>query len=78
MKEKLPGIASDDKMTDNLKSIVQAVNKCLGTDFNLISFDSQSDESLLQVLLDVFDKFDIIDSKVIDFIARVIFMKSRL
>lgn len=54
-------------MTDNLKSIVQAVNKCLNTDFNLISFDSQSDESLLQVLLDVFDKFDIIDSKVIDF-----------
>lgn len=54
-------------MTDNLKSIVQAVNKCLNADFNLISFDSQSDESLLQLLLDVFDKFDIIDSKVIDF-----------
>lgn len=51
-------------MTENLKSIVQAVNKCLKTDFNLISFDSQSDESLLQVLLDVFHKFDIIDAKV--------------
>lgn len=58
-------------MTDNLKSIVQAVNKCLNTDFNLISFDSQSDESLLQVLLDVFDKFDIINSKVIDFCCCV-------
>lgn len=51
-------------MTENLKSIVQAVNKCLKTDFNLISFDSQSDESLLQVLLDVFHKFDIITTKV--------------
>ena len=51
-------------MTENLKSIVQAINKCLNTEFNLISFDSQSDESLLQVLLDVFNKFDIINSKV--------------
>lgn len=51
-------------MTENLKSIVQAVNKCLNTDFNLISFDSQSDESLLQVLLDVFHRFEIINAKV--------------
>lgn len=54
-------------MTENLKSIVQAVNKCLKTDFNLISFDSQSEESLLQVLLDVFQKFDIINGKVRNF-----------
>lgn len=53
-----------NKMTENLKFIVQAVNKCLETEFNLISFDSQSDESLLQVLLDVFHKFDIINAKV--------------
>lgn len=55
------------KMTENLKSIVQAVNKCLKTDFNLISFDSQSEESLLQVLLDVFQKFEIINGKVRNF-----------
>lgn len=51
-------------MTENLKSIVQAVNKCLNVDFNLISFDSQSDEALLQVLLDVFYKFNVINAKV--------------
>lgn len=58
-------------MTENLKSIVQAVNKCLKTDFNLISFDSQSDESLLQVLLDVFHKFDVITTKVRFFLATL-------
>lgn len=52
------------KMTENLKSIVQAVNKCLKTDYNLISFDSQSEELLLQLLLDVFNKFEIINGKV--------------
>jgi Intraflagellar transport 81 calponin homology domain len=51
-------------MTENLKSIVLGVNKCLKTDFNLISFDSQSDESLLQVLLEVFQKFEVINGKV--------------
>lgn len=51
-------------MTENLKSIVQSVNKCLKTEFNLISFDSQADESLLQVLLDVFQKFEVINGKV--------------
>lgn len=51
-------------MTENLKSIVQSVNKCLKTDYNLISFDSLSEESLLQVLVDVFFKFDIINVKV--------------
>lgn len=51
-------------MTENLKSVVQAVNKCLKTDFNLISFDSQSDEALLQVLLDVFHNYEIIGSRV--------------
>lgn len=50
-------------MTDNLKSVVQAINKCVNTDFNLISFDSQSEESLLQVLLDVFQKFEIVIAK---------------
>lgn len=51
-------------MTENLKSVVQAVNRCLKTDFNLISFDSQSEEALLQVLLDVFHKFEIIGGRV--------------
>lgn len=51
-------------MTENFKSIVQAVNKCLKTDYNLISFDSLPEESLLQVLLDVFHKFQIIAAKV--------------
>lgn len=51
-------------MTENTKSIVQAINKCLNTDFNLISFDSLSDEALLQVLLDVFYNFNVINGKV--------------
>ncbi|CRK92406.1 CLUMA_CG005968, isoform A [Clunio marinus] len=50
-------------MTENLKSIVQAVNKCLKTDYNLISFDSLSEETLLQVLLDVFQEFGIVNGK---------------
>jgi intraflagellar transport protein 81 len=51
-------------MTENLKSIVQSINKCLATDYNLISFDALSEESLLQILCDVFNKFDIITPKV--------------
>lgn len=51
-------------MTENLKSIVQSLNKCLDTDYNLISFDALSEESILQILCDVFNKFDIVTPKV--------------
>jgi len=51
-------------MTENLKSIVQSLNKLLHTDYNIISFDSLSEESLLQLLLDVFLKFGVITVKV--------------
>jgi intraflagellar transport protein 81 len=44
-------------MTDNLKYIVTEVNKLLGTDYNLISFDLPP-ESLLQLLVDVLHKFE--------------------
>lgn len=44
-------------MTEDLKFIVAEINKILKTDFNLISFDSLSIESLLQILLDVLEKF---------------------
>lgn len=40
-------------MAENIKFIVQEVNGLLGTDYNLISFDSLSPEALLQVLVDV-------------------------
>ena len=56
------------KMTENLKSIVQSLNKLLHTDYNIISFDSVSEESLLQLLLDVFLKFGIITVKVRNFL----------
>ena len=52
------------KMTENLKFIVQEVNKVLKTDYNLISFDSMSVESILQVLVDVFVQFEV-QSKVL-------------
>ena len=45
-------------MTEDLKLIVIEVNKLLGTDYNLITFDSLAPESLLQVLGDVFKNFD--------------------
>lgn len=44
-------------MTEDLKFIVAEINKILETDYNLISFDSLSIESLLQILLDVLEKF---------------------
>lgn len=44
-------------MTENLKFIVQEVNSLLGTDYNLISFDSLTPDVLLQVLVDVFAQF---------------------
>lgn len=51
-------------MTENLKSIVQSVNKALKSEYNLISFDSQSEESLIQVLLDIFVRFNVLPVKV--------------
>ncbi|KAJ6637180.1 Intraflagellar transport protein 81 like [Pseudolycoriella hygida] len=44
-------------MTEDLKFIVAEINNILKTDYNLISFDSLSIENLLQVLLDVLEKF---------------------
>lgn len=44
-------------MTEDLKFIVAEINKILKTDYNLISFDSLSIENLLQILLDVLEKF---------------------
>lgn len=51
-------------MTENLKTILQSINKTLNTDYNLISFDALPEESLLQVLLDIFLKFNVITSRV--------------
>jgi intraflagellar transport protein 81 len=51
-------------MTENLKNILQSINKTLNTDYNLISFDSLPEESLLQVLLDIFLKFNVITGRV--------------
>uniref|UniRef100_A0A182XVD4 IFT81 calponin homology domain-containing protein n=1 Tax=Anopheles stephensi TaxID=30069 RepID=A0A182XVD4_ANOST len=48
-------------MTEGLKLIVIELNKLLETDYNLISFDSLSPESLLQVLVDVCHAFGAID-----------------
>uniref|UniRef100_A0A182W2L2 IFT81 calponin homology domain-containing protein n=1 Tax=Anopheles minimus TaxID=112268 RepID=A0A182W2L2_9DIPT len=48
-------------MTEGLKLIVIELNKLLETDYNLITFDSLSPESLLQVLVDVFQAFGAID-----------------
>lgn len=44
-------------MTEDLKFIVAEINKILKADYNLISFDSLSVENLLQLLLDVLEKF---------------------
>ncbi|KAG4079952.1 hypothetical protein HA402_006264 [Bradysia odoriphaga] len=44
-------------MTEDLKFIVAEINKILKADYNLISFDSLSIENLLQLLLDVLEKF---------------------
>ena len=51
-------------MAENLKNIVKSVNNFLDSNFNLISFDALSEEALLQVLLDVFLKFNVIQAKV--------------
>jgi intraflagellar transport protein 81 len=44
-------------MTDDLKYIVTEINKLLGTEYNLISFDL-GPEALLQLLVDVLHKLD--------------------
>lgn len=51
-------------MAENLKNIVKSVNNFLNSNYNLISFDALSEEALLQVLLDVFWKFNVILAKV--------------
>ncbi len=51
-------------MTEDLKFIVAEINKILKTDYNLISFDSLSIENLLQILLDVLEKFGAASTKV--------------
>ncbi|KFB46856.1 hypothetical protein ZHAS_00014862 [Anopheles sinensis] len=48
-------------MTEDLKLIVVELNKLLETDYNLITFDSLSPESLLQVLVDVCHAFGAIE-----------------
>lgn len=55
-------------MTEDLKFIVSEVNKSLKTEYNLISFDSLSVETLLQVLCDVLQYFGATD-KVLYFFA---------
>uniref|UniRef100_A0A8W7Q3E4 IFT81 calponin homology domain-containing protein n=1 Tax=Anopheles coluzzii TaxID=1518534 RepID=A0A8W7Q3E4_ANOCL len=49
------------EMTEDLKLTVVELNKLLETDYNLITFDSLSPESLLQVLVDVFHAFGALD-----------------
>ena len=50
-------------MTEDLKLVVLEVNRLLETDYNLITFDSLAPESLLQVLVDVFQAFGAISEK---------------
>lgn len=40
-------------MTDNVKFLVAEINRMLKRDYNLITFDALSVESLLQVFVDV-------------------------
>lgn len=47
-------------MTEDLKTIVLEINKLLKTDYNLISFDSLTPESILQLLVDVLYTFQAI------------------
>lgn len=44
-------------MSHDLKFLVNEINEILGTEFNLISFDSMSPETLLQTLVDVLTYF---------------------
>lgn len=49
------------KMNEELKIVVDNVNKMLDTNYNLMSFDSLPNTNLLQVLGDVLVKLDVID-----------------
>lgn len=51
---------SGSKMSEDLKTIVLEINKLLKTDYNLISFDSLTPESILQLLVDVLNTFQAI------------------
>lgn len=57
-------------MNEELKTVVDSVNKMLDTNYNLMSFDSLSNMNLLQVLGDVLVKLGIIE-KVSGFIYRL-------
>lgn len=61
--------ASLVNMNEELKTIVDNVNKMLDTNYNLMSFDSLSNVNLLQVLGDVLVKLGIIE-KVFDKMKR--------
>lgn len=45
-------------MTEDLKSIVNEVNKNLNTEYNLISFDSLSAEGLQKILINALAKYN--------------------
>lgn len=48
-------------MNEQLKNIVEQVNTTLGTNYNMMSFDSLSNTSLLQILGDVLMNLDVMD-----------------
>lgn len=53
-------------MNEELKSIVENVNRMFDTNYNLMSFDSLSNTNLLQVLGDVLVKLDIAEKVLYD------------
>lgn len=48
-------------MNEELKTLVDNVNKMLDTNYNLMSFDSLSNTNLLQVLGDVLTKLGVME-----------------
>lgn len=46
-------------MNEQLKNIVEQVNATLGTNYNMMSFDSLTNTSLLQILGDVLVNFNV-------------------
>lgn len=46
-------------MNEQLKNIVEQVNTTLGTNYNMMSFDSLSNTSLLQILGDILVNLDV-------------------
>ena len=58
-------------MTDDLKLIVNNINVLLKTDYNLISFDSMTNDNLLQMLVEVLSHFNAL-TKVISMFFRQI------